>query len=106
MNPLAHLLICLALILLGVGFNLLVKLATAEEEGRSQSPWGYVRERPYRSALLAASTILCALLLHFVDQLNYSTALLLGISSDMVADRMRARAGARLDQALEKVGRP
>lgn len=102
----ADLWVCLFLILLGVGFNLLVKLATLEEEGRSMTPWAYVSSHPYRSLLLAVSTILCALLLHFVGQLNYSTALLLGIASDQAADRMRARAGTRMDQGLDRVGQP
>ena len=96
-----HLLICLGLILIGVGFNLLVKLTSMEEEGHSVTPWAYISSHPYRSALLAVSTILTALMLHFVDQLDYSTAVLLGIASDQLADRLRARAGIRIERALD-----
>lgn len=96
-----HLPVCLALILLGVCFNLLVKLAVLEEEGHPVTPWRYISSHPYRSALLGVSVVLCALLLHFVEQLDYSTAVLLGISADMVADRMRARASLHIDRVLD-----
>jgi hypothetical protein len=99
-----HLLYCMLLILAGVCFNLLVKLATKEEEGHPVTPWVYVSSRPYRSALLVVSTVMCALLLHFIDQLDYSTSVLLGISADLVADRMRARAAARIGQGIDEVG--
>jgi hypothetical protein len=102
--PLSHLFICLGLILIGVGFNLLVKLATLEEQGRIISPWAYVSQHPYRSLLLAVSAVLTALLLYFVDQLNFATAVLIGVAADMAADKMRQRAEARLSEAYDAVG--
>jgi len=101
-----HLLICLGFILLGVLVNLLLKLTMLEEQGIRISPWRYVSQHPYRSAFLAVSAVLCALLLYFVDQLNEATALLIGVAADQAADRMRARATTRIDQALADVGQP
>lgn len=91
---------CFALLLLGVGFNVLFKLAGLEAQGQTVSPWHYVRARPYRSALLAVSTILLMLLLWVVDQLTYATAICMGIVSDQIADKLRAAAGAQIDGKL------
>jgi hypothetical protein len=95
---------CILLMLLGVAFNLLVKLVAREEEGHSISPLAYLSERPYRSLLLAVSVLLCAVLLHLAGRLTPELALLMGMSADMVADRMRLRAGVRTGEAIDEIG--
>lgn len=98
-----NLLICLVLVLLGVAFNLLVKLALLEEQGQAMSPWAYVSSHPYRSALLAVSTVLTMLLLYYIGELTYATCVLLGVASDQLADKLRSQASARIDHGLGNV---
>lgn len=95
--------VCLLLVLAGVGFNLLVKLAGLEEQGHKIAPWTYVAAHPYRSALLAVSTVLTMLLLYYLGELTYATCVLLGVASDQLADKLRAQASTRVDGGLGRL---
>lgn len=103
MTDAPNLWICAALVAAGVLFHFLTKLAELEATGRVISPWTYWRQHPYTSAIVIVAAYLVMALQAAIGELSYSAAILTGIASNSLGDKLRARAEARADATLSKV---
>lgn len=103
MVALPNLWVCSALVAVGVLFHFLVKLAELEQLGKIVSPWGYWREHPYTSLIVVVAAYLVMALQASIGELSYSAAILTGIAANSLGDKLRARAAAKTDAALNKV---
>ena len=95
--------VCAVLVAAGVLFHFLVKLAELEQLGKIVTPWAYWRDHPYTSAIVIVAAYLVMALQAAIGELSYSAAILTGIASNSLGDKLRARAGAKADAALDKV---
>jgi len=95
--------VCAALVAFGVLFHFLTKLAELEATGRIITPWAYWRDHPYTSAIVIVAAYLVMALQYAIGELSYSAAILTGIACNSLGDKLRARAGAKADAALDKV---
>lgn len=103
MTDTPNLWICAALVLLGILFHFITKLAELEMQGRIITPWRYWRDHPYTSLIVIIAAYLVMALQYAIGELSYSAAILTGIACNSLGDKLRARASARADATLDKV---
>lgn len=89
---------CAALVLAGILFHFLTKLAELEAQGNITTPLAYWREHPYTSLIVVMSAYLFMGLQAAVGELSYSAAILTGIACNSLGDKLRARATAKADR--------
>lgn len=95
--------ICAGLVLFGILFHFVTKLAELEQLGQIVTPWGYWRGHPYTSLIVVMASYLVMALQYAIGELSYSAAILTGIACNSLGDKLRARAGAKADATLDKV---
>lgn len=103
MTDAPNLWVCGGLVALGIVFHFLSKLAELEAMGRIITPWAYWRQHPYTSAIVIVAAYLVMALQFAIGELSYSAAILTGIASNSLGDKLRARAEAKVDASLNKV---
>jgi hypothetical protein len=91
-----NLYIATALMLFGVGVHFLSVLADLEESGQSMTPWGYLRQHPYRAALMVCASFILLLVANELHQVTQLTAVLIGFTCQEANDRLRRSANAKL----------
>jgi hypothetical protein len=91
-----NLLMCALLVLFGICFHFLLKLSELESQGKIVTPWAYWRDHPYTSLTVVMGAYAFLLLSHFMHELTYVTALLIGIACNSIGDKLRARAEAAI----------
>lgn len=95
--------ICAGLVLFGILFHFVTKLSELEARGQIVTPWAYWRQHPYTSLIVVMASYLVMALQYAIGELSYSAAILTGIACNSLGDKLRARANAKADAALEKV---
>lgn len=93
-----NLYIAVALAFFGVAFHFVTKLYELEQSGVVTTPWAYWAKHPYATVTVVMSTALMLLLQYYLRELTYSAALLTGIASNSLGDKLRAKAMAAADR--------
>jgi hypothetical protein len=91
-----NLYLCILLVLFGILFHFVLKLSELESQGKIVTPWAYWREHPYTSLGVVMGAYLFLMVSHFMNELTYVTALLIGIACNSIGDKLRARAEAAI----------
>lgn len=84
--------ICAGLVFLGIVFHFLTKLAELESKGEVITPWQYWRQHPYTSLIVLLGAYLFMAFQFAIGELSYSAAVLTGIASNSLGDKLRAKA--------------
>lgn len=103
MTDAPNLWVCGLLVAFGILFHFITKLAELEMQGRIVTPWRYWRDHPYTSLIVVLAAYLVMALQAAIGELSYSAAILTGIASNSLGDKLRARAEAKVDASLNKV---
>lgn len=91
-----NLLICAALVAVGILFHFVTKLSEFEAQGQIITPVDYWKQHPWTSVMVVMSAYLFMALQVALGELSYSAAILTGIACNSLGDKLRARAQARL----------
>lgn len=94
--------ICAGLVMLGILFHFMTKLAELEVAGKIVTPMAYWSQHPYTSAMVVAAAYLFMALQYALNELSYSAAILTGIACNSLGDKLRAQANARADRLNSK----
>lgn len=97
-----NLYLAIACMLFGIVIHFLIVLTAAEDAGQKLTPVGYLREHPYRAALMVCASLVAVLIANELHQLTPLTAVLIGVACQDQADRIRQRANSRITAILEK----
>lgn len=93
-----NLFIALGLVLIGMMAHFVKKLADLEQTGTILSPVTFVAQRPYTTLSAIMGGLLLALAAHYVGELSYLAALLIGVGCSDAFDSLRARAVGKLKE--------
>jgi hypothetical protein len=100
MNP--NIYVCAALVLAGIVFHFLTKLAELETSGKIVTPWGYWSAHPYTSLLVVMAAYLTMAAQFAIGELSYSAALLTGIACNSLGDKLRAQSAAKMERQMKE----
>lgn len=92
--------VAVALALFGVAFHFVTKLYELEQSGIITTPWAYWSRHPYATVTVVMSVALMLLLQYYLQELTYSAALLTGVASNSLGDKLRAKAMAAADRVV------
>lgn len=94
-----------ALMFLGIAVHFLTKLHELENTGRIVTPWTYWKFHPYASLMVIVGAVMLVVLQYLMGELSHTSALLTGMASNSMGDKLRAMAVKKQTDSLNRMER-
>ncbi len=95
--PLGQLILCCALVAVGLITHFVAKLKELEDRGESPSAWATLSAKPFTTLYIVLSAYGLLLLAYYTGELGPVGSFCMGVAANSAGDKLRARAQAKLE---------